>query len=155
MTDVRGLYRGLQRIKLETELKIREIQRYARVSFVLNVQNEGSVDVLSLERVPEYSRCQEPLPICLLGLVESAGASRPRLIQVGKTLCRVLAEHETPPRAGLKQWRDESFDGDGKPLVPVAIYGTDYFHRHGLVAAPETYRTNDPVSQEFLRQLKG
>jgi len=147
------LYEGLQRLEQAADAKLRELLRYARVSLVLNVQQQGSLDLLSLQRAPEFCRSKEPLPIYLLGAVQSAVASESQLIQVGRSLCRVLAELETPPVVGRRQWERESFNGAGKPLVPVAIHGTDYFQRHGLLSAPETYRTDDPVSQEFLKLL--
>jgi hypothetical protein len=151
----RRLYQGLVRLEHEADAKLRELMRYARVSFVLDVQNHGSLDLLSLQRAWDFSRNKDSLPIYLLGAVENEGASKPRLLDVAKSLCRVLAGLEAPPQRDAAQWVAESFNGAGRPLVPVAIHGTDYFQGHGFVSAPETYRTDDPVSQEFLRQLKG
>ncbi len=151
--NVLDLYLGVLGIKRENELEMQEIQRYARVSLILDAHQQGSSDILSLRRAPEFCRNKERFPIYLLGAMKSEGTSESRLRIVGASLCCVLAGLETPPSIGREQWESESFNGEGKPLVPVAIHGTDYFKRHGLLFAPENYRTNDALSKELLRRL--
>ncbi len=157
------LYRGLERMSREIEAKLLlDLPRHARVSFSLEVDIDGSSEFLRLQPCPEYSRSRLALPDYHLGGLKFDGDRSCRssqIRQLGLTLCKVLREHETPS-GNLQQWALESSNGEGKPLVPVAISGISYFHsiadNRGVPLAPPellVYQTNDELSKEFLKRL--
>jgi hypothetical protein len=168
------LYWGLRVLEQKAEDKLLELQRWARVSFSLNVQKDGNAEVLSLVHAPNYSRSGIVVPEFYLGgltFVSSVeneisrgrlSCSRSDLRAVGKRLCDLLPQFEAPPlrQSDREEWERESFSGNGLLPAPVAISGVDYFHnivdKHGISVAPLevfTYRTNDDLSVRFLKRL--
>ncbi len=170
----RHLYEGLQELSHETDRKLLELQRWARVSFTLDVrskiENAGFNDTLVLKHVPKYSRSNLVFPKYHLGQLtfsKNAGdivrgeysCPHSELQSVGHTLQDILSAFERPPDANPQRWKEEAFDGEEKPLVPVAVHGIDYFQQLSnggkVLAAPAlfTYRTNDPESRKLLEHI--
>lgn len=132
--ELRRFYEGVQAIHQDTERKLRELDRWARVSFSLDVQSQvanGAVtDTLTLQHCPAYSRHHGVNLDYNLGSlpfgrerpheepwVERNGLFCPRsaLGRVGTSLREVILQFETPPNIAREQWEK---DASG---VPVAV----------------------------------
>ncbi len=175
----RHLYEGLQALSKKTDRKLLELQRWARVSFDLEVspylESGGFNDRFVLRYAQEYSRHKRTIAPIELGSImlakkisgddlvfnDNCACPKEEFRKLGRTLKEKLLQFETPPAeaAARNVWESEAFDGEGKPLLPVAIHGINYFHHilyKGQPLAPltlQTYRTNDSESQKFLENL--
>lgn len=163
------LRKGLHSFLDKADAKLEELQRWARVSFSLEVQEHGSSSVFIMQYCPDYSRKKELLlPKFVLGFVPTsvvkdyAPCSQQKVRDFGRSLRRTLSAFEIEPldETARKQWLEASYDGPGKLIVPAAVYGIAFFQRivdkDGVPYAPSslhTYRTNDPESRQFLEKL--
>ena len=163
-------YRSVEELSEQPiDEKLQELKRYARVSFLLDVETtlgEDIVNSLVLKHCPAYSRSSLVFPDYDLGKLtitrkQLAGeitdgepdSVSSDLCQIGSRLSDLVKRLETPPAEDLQQWQKEA---NG---IPVAIHGVNYFN--GLVYRGEplapgtllTYISNDAVSQKFLERL--
>ncbi len=159
---------GLHSLLDKADAKLEELQRWARVSFSLEVQEHGSSSVFIMQYCPDYSRKKDLLlPKFVLGFFPTAvvknyePCSQKKMKSFGMALQKRLCEFETePPNSARKPWLDESYDGPDRRIVPAAVYGIACFQRiidkDGVPYAPSslhTYRTNDSESRQFLEKL--
>jgi len=165
-------YRSVEELSEQPiDEKLQELKRYARVSFLLDVNSKldgDVVDSLVLRHCgPKYSRSGLVFPDYDLGKLtfsrkKPAGEITERgklacpssdLRQVGSRLSDLIKRLETPPAEDLQRWQKEA---NG---IPVAIHGVNYFNGlvyRGAPLAPGTlltYTSNDATSQRFLERL--
>ncbi len=158
---------GVHNLVDKADAKLEELQRWARVSFSLEVQEHGSSSVFIMQYCPDYSRKKDLLlPKVILEFFPTAVVKsyqpclQKKMKSFGMALQKRLNEFETEPSGDArKQWLEGSYDGPDKPIVPAAVYGIAFFQRiidtDGVpyAASLHTYRTNDLESKQFLDKL--
>jgi len=166
-------YKAVESQLQDADAKAAELERYARLSFSLDVSTVGTADHLVLRHSIGYSLCKDVLSDVVLGSLpfslreDEAVLFKGRLScpkfemeKVAGTLVEVIQRYETPPKKGRKQWDGECFVGEGLLPTPVAVHNIGYFQsvrdKRNISLAPgnlQVYKTNDIASKRFLQNL--